>query len=103
MVAVVTLAVGAVSTTVVVVVDSSSVIKPHEMMVRLKHETRIMFKIFFILYSKVNVKEIADSIIDFYLNNREEEFHQNTKEEKKRFTWKKLVEGAETLIGKQLK
>ncbi|MEE3162799.1 MAG: hypothetical protein VX274_05545, partial [SAR324 cluster bacterium] len=59
-VAVVTLAVGAEVSTVTVVVsdDSSSVIKPHEMMVRLKHETRIMFKIFFILYSKVNVKEI---------------------------------------------
>ena len=68
MVAVVTLAVGAVPSdvllsdvllTVVVSDDSSSVIKPHEMTVRLKHETRIMFKIFFILYSKVNVKEIC--------------------------------------------
>jgi hypothetical protein len=59
-VAVVTLEVGAeVSTAAVVVDDSSSVNIPHEMMVRLKHETRIMFKIFFILYSKVNVKEIC--------------------------------------------
>ena len=57
--AVVTPAVGAeVSTAAVVVDDSSSVIKPHEMTVRLKHETRIMFKIFFIFSSKVNVKEI---------------------------------------------
>jgi len=59
-VAVVTPAVGAeVSTAAVVVDDSSSVIKPHEMTVRLKHETRIMFKIFFIFSSKVNVKEIC--------------------------------------------
>ena len=57
MVAVVTLAVGAVST-VGVLVDSS-VIKPHEMMVRLKPEIRIKFKIFFILSSKVNVQENA--------------------------------------------
>ena len=65
MVAVVTLAVGAVVSELVVVVDdSSSVIKPHEMTVRLKHETRIMFKIFFILYSKVNVKEICS--ISYY-------------------------------------
>ena len=61
MVAVVTLAVGAVSTATVS--DDSSVIKPHEMMVRLKHEIRIMFKIFFILSSKANVQEIADSIL----------------------------------------
>ena len=59
MVAVVTLAVGAVFTATVS--DDSSVIKPHEMMVRLKHEIRIMFKIFFILSSKANVQEIADS------------------------------------------
>ena len=56
MVAVVTLAVGA---KIDVVVDSSC-IKPHEMMVRLKHEIRIMFKFFFILSSKVNAQEIAD-------------------------------------------
>ena len=59
MVAVVTLAVGA---KIAVSDDSSVVIKPHEMTVRLKHEIRIMFKIFFILSSKVNVQEIADSI-----------------------------------------
>ena len=61
MVAVVTLAVGA---KIDVVVDSSC-IKPHEMMVRLKHEIRIIFKFFFILYSKVNAQEIADSISYF--------------------------------------
>ena len=61
MVAVVTLAVGAEASTVAS--DDSSVIKPHEMMVRLKHEIRIMFKIFFILSSKANVQEIADSIL----------------------------------------
>ena len=44
MVAVVTLAVSA---KIAVSDDSSVVIKPHEMMVRLKHEIRIMYKIFF--------------------------------------------------------
>ena len=62
MVAVVTLAVGAAVSTATVSHDSS-VIKPHEMTVRLKHEIRIMFKIFFILSSKANVQEIADSIL----------------------------------------
>ena len=67
MVAVVTLAVGAEMSAVVLV--DSSVIKPHERMVRLKHEIRIMFKICFILSSKVNVQEIADSI-SYYCNYR---------------------------------
>ena len=61
MVAVVTLAVGAEASTVVSD-DSSFKTKPHEMMVRLKPEIRIMFKIFFILSSKVNVQENANSI-----------------------------------------
>ena len=65
MVAVVMLAVGA---KIAVVVDSSC-IKPHELMVRLKHEIRIMFKFFFILSSKVNAQEIADSI-SYYCNYR---------------------------------
>ena len=65
MVAVVTLAVGA----KIAVSDDSSVIKPHEMTVRLKHEIRIMFKIFLILSSKVNVQEIADST-SYYCNCR---------------------------------
>lgn len=50
----------------------------------------------------INTKEIADSIIDFYCNNREEEFHINTKKKKKQFTWEKLVEGVDNLIKKQL-
>jgi len=62
MVAVVTLAVGAAVSTATVS-DDSSVIKPHEMTVRLKHEIRIMFKIFFILSSKINVQENAFNFI----------------------------------------
>ena len=62
----VTLEGGAEMSTVVVIDDSSSVIKPHEMMVRLKPEIRIMFKIFFILSSKVNVLEITVHIIFHY-------------------------------------
>ena len=40
-----------------------------EMTVRLKHEIRIMFKIFLILSSKVNFQEIADSI-SYYFDYR---------------------------------
>ena len=43
--------------------ESSLLFLAHEMMVRLKPEIRIMFKIFFILSSKANVQEIADSIL----------------------------------------
>ena len=48
----------------------------------------------------INPKEIADSIVDFYTNKREQEFHQNLKEEKKRFTWALLVEGIDHLMCK---
>ena len=50
----------------------------------------------------INTKQIADYIVEFYTKNKEKEFSDNTKEEKKRFTWKVLVEGIDNLIKKQL-
>ena len=41
---------------------------------------------------------IADVIIDFYTNNKEEEFSDNTSLEKKRFSWKSFVEGLDELM-----
>ena len=46
----------------------------------------------------VNQISVADAIADFYINNREEEFAANTKVEKKRFTWKSLVQAIEKMV-----
>ena len=46
----------------------------------------------------VEPKFVADAITDFYTNNREEEFTINTKEEKKRFTWKSLVQAIDKMV-----
>ena len=45
-----------------------------------------------------NPTEIANAIIDFYTNNKEEDFSDNTSLEKKRFSWKLFVEGIEELM-----
>ena len=45
-----------------------------------------------------NPTEIADAIIDFYAKNKEEEFSDNTRLEKKRFSWKFFVEGLDELM-----
>ena len=45
-----------------------------------------------------NPTEIANAIIDFYTNNKEEVFSDNTSLEKKRFSWKFFVEGIEELM-----
>ena len=50
----------------------------------------------------INTKDIADCIVDFYIENKEKEFSINTKMEKKRFSWESLVEGIDNLIKKQL-
>ena len=42
--------------------------------------------------------EIADVIIDFYINNKEKEFSNNASLEKKRFSWKFFVEGIDELM-----
>lgn len=41
--------------------------------------------------TEVSPVAVADAIIDFYVNNREQEFAENTKKEKQRFSWKNLV------------
>jgi glycosyltransferase involved in cell wall biosynthesis len=45
-----------------------------------------------------NPTEIADAIIDFYANNREEDFSNNTRLEKKIFSWKFFVDGLDELM-----
>jgi D-inositol-3-phosphate glycosyltransferase len=42
--------------------------------------------------------DIADAIIDFYHNNKEQEFSKNTASEKAKFSWKSLIDGIESLI-----
>ena len=41
--------------------------------------------------TEVSSVAVADAIIDFYANDREQEFAENTKKEKQRFSWKNLV------------
>ena len=45
-----------------------------------------------------NPSDIAGAIVDFYNNNKEQEFTMNTISEKKRFTWESLIDGIESLI-----
>ena len=45
-----------------------------------------------------NPTEIANALIDFYTNNKEADFSDNTSLEKKRFSWKLFVEGIEELM-----
>ena len=42
--------------------------------------------------TSTDIKEIADSILDFYQNNREVEFIENIKTERNRFTWNSMIE-----------
>ena len=50
----------------------------------------------------INTVDIIDCILEFYNDDKESEFSENTKKEKKRFTWEGLVSGIENLIKKQL-
>jgi glycosyltransferase involved in cell wall biosynthesis len=45
----------------------------------------------------VNPKAIADAIVDFYENNRSEEFVAQVKIDKKMFSWEAMVEALESL------
>ena len=45
-----------------------------------------------------NPTEIADAIIDFYTNNKEEGFSDNTRLLKKMFSWKSFVDGLDELM-----
>ena len=51
--------------------------------------------------TEVNAQSVADAIVDFYSNNREQEFTANTVIEKKRFLWSSFVNEVEKLY-KQL-
>ena len=51
--------------------------------------------------TEINPKEIADAIVDFYTNNREQEYIQNIIIEKQRFLWSTFVKGMQDLY-KQL-
>ncbi len=39
-----------------------------------------------------NAKEVADALVDFYTNNRETEFTENTKTEKLKYGWDKMTQ-----------
>ena len=54
------------------------------------------------MFANINTSEITDCIVDFYNKEKEVVFSENTKKEKKRFTWQELVNGIENLIKKQL-
>lgn len=45
----------------------------------------------------IDSTSIADAIVDFYANNKEEEFIRNTIVEKQRFLWSTFVDGVESL------
>ena len=45
-----------------------------------------------------NPNDIADAIVDFYYNNKEEEFSLNAHKEKKRFSWESFLDGIDELM-----
>ena len=50
--------------------------------------------------TEIDPKSIADAIIDFYVNNKEQVFIQNTITEKQRFLWSTFVNGVQELYNK---
>ena len=44
------------------------------------------------------VSEITDAVLNFYNNNKEEEFSKNAENEKLKYSWDKMVEAIETLV-----
>lgn len=50
--------------------------------------------------TEINSKSIADAIVDFYTNDREQIFAQNTIIEKHRFLWSSFVQGVQDLYEK---
>ena len=45
-----------------------------------------------------NPKKIADAIVDFYQQHKEEAFVLNIQQEKKRFSWASFINGIDELI-----
>ncbi len=50
---------------------------------------------------EVSPKAIANAIVDFFEKERQQAFTEGVREEKKRFSWQRLVEGLEELAGWQ--
>lgn len=50
--------------------------------------------------TEIDPKSIADAIVDFYINNKEQIFIQNTIIEKQRFLWSTFVAGVQELFKK---
>jgi D-inositol-3-phosphate glycosyltransferase len=50
--------------------------------------------------TEINSKAIADAIVDFYSNNKEQDFIKNTIIEKQRFLWSTFVDGLQRLYSK---
>jgi glycosyltransferase involved in cell wall biosynthesis len=50
--------------------------------------------------TEINSKSIADAIVDFYSNNKEQVFIQNVINEKSRFLWSTFVKGMQELYWK---
>ncbi len=44
-----------------------------------------------------NELEVADALVDFYENNRSQEFIEGVKEEKKKYSWEKMIESINLL------
>lgn len=50
-----------------------------------------------------NVKAIADALVDFYENERQAEFEGQVKEEKKKYSWQRMVETISEVYNKSSK
>ena len=48
--------------------------------------------------SSKDPNDIANAIVDFYDNSKEDEFSFNTKKEKKKYTWNAFIDGIDQLI-----
>lgn len=47
-----------------------------------------------------NAKEIADALVDFYSNEREQEFVPNVREEKKKYSWGKMLDAIDEVCSR---
>ncbi len=47
---------------------------------------------------KPEVKKISDAILKFYEGNKESEFIENVKEEKKKYSWRRMLETIDNLV-----
>jgi glycosyltransferase involved in cell wall biosynthesis len=47
-----------------------------------------------------NVVAVADAVTQFYVEEKEQEFVNNVREEKRKYSWDRMVEGIEKLVGR---